>query len=84
MVLSMWRESDMVPIMADRSGLAAERMGTTAVRVETRRTRTRARFVALEGPLLVAIEADSEDEARGICAEEGLEFVCLCDDLGAP
>jgi hypothetical protein len=70
--------------MADRSRLAAERMGATAVRVETRRMRTRVKFVALEGPMLVVIEADSEDEAHAICAEEGLEFVCLCDDLGAP
>jgi hypothetical protein len=23
---------------------------------------------------------DSEDDAHAICAEQGLEFVCLCDD----
>jgi len=40
----------------------------------------RVTFCALEGPLLVLIEADSEDEAYAICVEQGLEFVSLCDD----
>jgi hypothetical protein len=65
--------------MADRSRLAAERMSVSVVRVERRET-TRVKFVALEGPLLVLLEADSEDDAVAICAAEGLEFVCLCDD----
>ncbi len=28
----------------------------------------------------VIIEADSEDDARFLCEEAGLEFVGLCDD----
>lgn len=66
--------------MADRSRLAAERMSVSVVRVGRRRETTRMKFVALEGPLLVLLEADSEDDAVAICAAEGLEFVCLCDD----
>jgi hypothetical protein len=69
----------MIPAMADRSRLATERMTVSVVRVE-RPELQRVKFVALEGPMPVVIEADSEDEARAICAEEGLEFVCLCDD----
>jgi len=65
--------------MADRSRLATERMSVSVVRVE-RTLRKRVTFCALEGPLLVLIEADSEDEAYAICAEQGLEFVSLCDD----
>jgi len=65
--------------MADRSRLATERMSVSVVRVE-RPLRKRVTFCALEGPLLVLIEADSEDEAYAICAEQGLEFVSLCDD----
>ena len=30
--------------------------------------------------MLVVIEADSEDEARALCAEAGLQFLTLCDD----
>lgn len=65
--------------MADRSRLAAERMSVSVVRMERRREITRVKFVALEGPMLVLLEADSEDEAQAICAAEDLEFVCLCD-----
>ena len=54
-------------------------MSVSVVRVE-RTLRKRVTFCALEGPLLVLIEADSEDEAYAICAEQGLEFVFLCDD----
>jgi len=54
-------------------------MSVSVVRVE-RALRRRITFCALEGPLLVLIEADSEDEAFAICAEQGLEFVSLCDD----
>jgi len=52
----------------------------SVVRVTARPERTRVKFCALEGPILVLIEADSEDEAHAICAEQGLEFVSLCDD----
>ena len=65
--------------MANRSRLAAERISVSVVRVEKQVAR-RLTFCALEGPMPVLIEADSEEEAYAICAAEGLEFVCLCDD----
>jgi len=70
----------MIPCMADRSRLATERMTLSVVRVESAPKRPRVKFCALEGPMLVLIEADSEDEALAICAESGFEFVSLCDD----
>jgi hypothetical protein len=71
----------MIPVMADRSRLATERMSVSVVRVSARTApKRRVTFCALEGPLLVLIEADSEDEAFAICVEQGLEFVSLCDD----
>lgn len=70
----------MIPGMADRSRLASERMTVSVVRVTARPAPKRVKFCALEGPLLVLIEADSEDEAHAICAEQGLEFVALRDD----
>jgi len=70
----------MIPAMADRSRLAAERMSVSVVRVDKRTPPQRVKFCALEGPMVVVIEADSEDDAYAICAEQGLEFVCLCDD----
>lgn len=70
----------MIPLMADRSRLATERMSVSVVRVSARAQPKRVTFCALEGPMLVLIEADSEDEALAICAEQGLEFVSLCDD----
>jgi len=70
----------MIPVMADRSRLATERMSVSVVRVSARTAPKRVKFCALEGPLLVLIEADSEDEAFAICTEQGLEFVSLCDD----
>jgi len=66
--------------MADRSRLSAERMSVSVVRVSARTAPKRVKFCVLEGPLLVLIEADSEDEAFAICTEQGLEFVSLCDD----
>ena len=69
----------MIPRMADRSRLATERMTVSVVRV-TRPKPRRVKFLALEGPMVVMIEADNEDDAQAICAEGGLEFVCLCDD----
>ena len=66
--------------MADRSRLATERMSVSIVRVARRPKPPRVKVCVLEGPMLVLIEADSEDEALAICAEQGLEFVCLCDD----
>ncbi len=54
-------------------------MSVSVVRV-TRPKPQRVKFLALEGPMVVMIEADSEDDAHAICAEQGLEFVSLCDD----
>jgi hypothetical protein len=70
----------MIPRMADRSRLATERMSVSVVRVSRAAKRTRVKFCALEGPMVVVIEADSEHEAHCICAEQGLEFVCLCQE----
>lgn len=66
--------------MADRSRLATERMTLSVVRVARRPKPFRVKFCALEGPMLVIIEADSEDDAHALCAEQGLEFVCLCEE----
>ncbi len=66
--------------MADRSRLATERMSVSIVRAGRRTEAQRVTFCALEGPLLVLIEADSEDDAHAICAEQGLEFHSLCED----
>jgi hypothetical protein len=66
--------------MADRSRLATERMSVSIVRAERRNEAKRVTFCALEGPLLVLIEADSEDDAHAICAEQGLEFHSFCED----
>jgi hypothetical protein len=37
------------------------------------------RFCALDGPVRVMIEADSEDDARCLCREMAFEFIGLCD-----
>jgi hypothetical protein len=70
----------MILVMADRSRLATERMSVSVVRVARAAKPRRVKFCALEGPMVVLIEADCEDDAYAICAEQGLEFVCLCDD----
>jgi hypothetical protein len=36
-------------------------------------------FCALDGPVRVIIEADSEDDARYLCREMRWEFIGLCD-----
>jgi hypothetical protein len=66
--------------MADRSRLATERMSVSVVRVDRRPKPQRVKFLALEGPMVVMIEADSADDAVAICADAGFEFICLCDD----
>lgn len=66
--------------MADRSRLATERMSVSIVRAERRIERKHATFCALEGSLLVLIEADNEDDALAICAEQGLDFHSFCED----
>jgi len=77
-VLSNPHESGMIQIMAEGSVLATERMHVSVVRVERRRERVS--FRALEADMLVVIEADSEDDARALCVEAGLQFLTLCDD----
>ncbi len=53
-------------------------MHVSVVRVERRQQRVS--FRALEADMLVVIEADSEDDARALCVEAGLQFLTLCDD----
>ena len=48
------------------------------VRVRPQRTTPRVIFCAVEGPVRVIIEADSEDDARCLCREMNFEFICLC------
>ena len=48
--------------------------------VHSERGRQRVSFRALEADMMVVIEADSEDDARALCAETGLQFLTLCDD----
>jgi hypothetical protein len=63
--------------------IATERLHTHvtvgAARVRQRPAPTRVLFCALEGPVRVVIEADSEDDARCLCREMAFEFICLCD-----
>ena len=66
--------------MADRSKLAAERMSISIVRAEPRVERRPVTFCALDGSLLLLIEADSEDDAHAICAAQELEFHSFCED----
>ncbi len=40
---------------------------------------SRVRFCALDGPVRVVIDADSEFDARCLCREMGFEFIGLCD-----
>jgi len=66
--------------MTTRSRLATERMHVSVVRADKRPKPQSVRFRALEGPVVVVIEADSEDDALAICAETGLDYIGLCDD----
>ena len=68
----------MFRLVADRSRLATERTSVSIVSAERRIEVQRVTFCALEGSLLVLIEADSEDDAHAICAEQGLEFHSFC------
>jgi hypothetical protein len=43
------------------------------------RAPARVRFCALDGPVRVVIEADSEDDARYLCREMRWEFIGLCN-----
>jgi hypothetical protein len=40
----------------------------------------RVRFYALDRSVCVLIEADSENDARYLCRETRLEFICLCEE----
>jgi hypothetical protein len=63
--------------------IATERLQTHVtvgiLRVRRRRSPPRVHFRALDGPVRVMIEADSEDDARCLCREMAFEFICLCD-----
>ena len=78
----------MIPVMADRSKLATERMSVSIVRAERRMDAKRVTFCALEGSLMVLIEADSEDEAHAIDrryreALDGYTYLVTEDDAYA-
>jgi hypothetical protein len=49
------------------------------VSVRRRRAPSRVNFYALDGPVRVVVEADSEDDARCLCREMAFEFIGLCD-----
>lgn len=60
------------------SRIAAER-SVGVVRTRKRPAPVRVGFYALDRSVCVEIEADSEDDARYLCRETRLEFICLCD-----
>jgi hypothetical protein len=61
------------------SKIAAERsVGVASVRKQV--APARVRFYALDRSVCVLIEADSESDARYLCHETRLEFICLCDE----
>ena len=49
-------------------------------RVRKQRAPARVRFYALDRSVCVLIEADSENDARYLCREARLEFICLCEE----
>ena len=62
----------MSKILAERSvGVARVRKQVAPARV---------RFYALDQSVCVLIEADSESDARYLCRETRLEFICLCEE----
>ena len=71
--------------MADRTKLAverlsAERMSVSVVEAGLKLPPSRTAFRALDGTVLVVLEADNETDARAICIEHGFEFIALCED----
>ncbi|MGA7456916.1 MAG: hypothetical protein WBW51_06270 [Methyloceanibacter sp.] len=58
--------------------IAAE-LSVGVVRVRRHRVPARVRFCALDGPVRVVVEADSEDDALYLCREMRWEFIGLCD-----
>jgi hypothetical protein len=59
------------------SRTAAER-SVGVIRARQQRAPAAQRFYVLEQSVCVVIEADSEDDARYLCRETQLEFICLC------
>jgi hypothetical protein len=61
------------------SKIVAERsVGVTRVRKQL--APARVRFYALDRSVCVLIEADSENDARYLCRETRLEFICICEE----
>jgi hypothetical protein len=60
------------------SRIAAER-SVGVIRTRKRLASARVRFYAVDRSVCVLIEADSEDDARSLCQETRIEFLCLCD-----
>ena len=62
---------------------ATERMQTHVTvgvaRIGQQRPPSRVLFCAVDGPMRVLIEADNVDDARCLCREMALEFICFCD-----
>jgi hypothetical protein len=48
-------------------------------RVGRQRPSSRVLFCAVDGPVRVLIEAENEDDARYLCREMAIEFICFCD-----
>jgi hypothetical protein len=57
----------------------ATELSIGVVRVRRPRALSRVRFCALDGPVRVVIEADSEDDARYLCREMRWDFIGLCN-----
>lgn len=57
----------------------ATELSVGVVSIRRHRLPARVRFCALEGPVRVVIEADSEDDARCLCRDMRWEFIGLCD-----
>jgi hypothetical protein len=57
----------------------AREFAVGVIRVRTPRVPARVRFCALDGPVRVVIEADSEDDARYLCREMRWDFIGLCN-----
>lgn len=59
--------------------LSAERISVSVVEAGLKLPQSRIAFRALDGTVLVVLEADNEADARAICAEHGFEFIALCE-----
>jgi hypothetical protein len=54
------------------------RASLAVVRVSSQRQTVR--FLALEASVRVAVEADSEDDARDLCRDMQWDFIGVCED----